>query len=455
MNNEIKEYIKKVDGITHTTLDPKGPGVIRIHLIPPKKIKLGVSWVVLLNGQDIIPISLGWAVLLREFINSVNNFSSGELSDEDISSCIDVAVNETKKVFIKTSKELLKNDLTDIIDTILDISKGNSPKTDIGFMKLSDYVKYMNAPHRMDLMISSMTENGHWHCNQKCLHCYAGGQVNANTEELSTEKWKKIIDKCRENLIPQLTFTGGEPTLRKDLVELVKYSEWFVTRLNTNGQLLTEELCHDLYVANLDNVQITFYSSDKEVHNELVGCNGFDKTVNGIKNAVSSGLSVSLNTPLCRLNSNYVDTIKYAHENLGINYFTCSGLILTGKALNDDSKDLRLSSEELLKVLKEAHEYTKENGCELFFTSPGWIKDEYLKFLNISVPCCGACSSNMAITPNGKVVPCQSWLSDKVLGDFLNDSWQSIWEGKVCKKLRIQNSKLNGVCPLNEMEDNL
>ena len=44
-----------------------------------------------------------------------------------------------------------------------------------------------------------------------------------------------------------MTFTGGEPTLRQDLVELAEAAQWFVTRLNTNGRLLTPELCRGLF----------------------------------------------------------------------------------------------------------------------------------------------------------------------------------------------------------------
>lgn len=47
--------------------------------------------------------------------------------------------------------------------------------------------------------------------------------------------------------IPQLTFTGGEPTLRHDLVKLVQAAQWFVTRLNTNGRMLTSMMCKDLH----------------------------------------------------------------------------------------------------------------------------------------------------------------------------------------------------------------
>ena len=64
--NKLKEYIKNIDGVSHTTFDPYGPGVVRIFLIPPKKIKFGVSWVILLNGENLLPICMGWAILLRE-----------------------------------------------------------------------------------------------------------------------------------------------------------------------------------------------------------------------------------------------------------------------------------------------------------------------------------------------------------------------------------------------------
>lgn len=308
----------------------------------------------------------------------------------------------------------------------------------------------MTAPHRMDLMISSMEKDGHWNCNQKCLHCYAAGQNYANKKELTTEEWKKVIDICREVKIPQLTFTGGEPTLREDLVELIEYSKWFITRLNTNGILLTEELCKKLSQASLDSVQVTFYSSNSEEHNQLVGANCFEKTVQGIKNAIKNGLSLSINTPLCSINKNYVETLKYLHS-LGIKYVSCSGLIVTGNAATDISKQTQLSEEELYNVLKEACEYAKENLMEISFTSPGWLKEEKLQELGLDIPNCGACLSNMAIAPDGEVVPCQSWLSkDAGLGNILTTNWKKIWNNPVCEKRRKYSAKSTQKCPLRE-----
>lgn len=308
----------------------------------------------------------------------------------------------------------------------------------------------MTAPHRMDIMISSMQKNNNWNCNQKCIHCYAAGQSNANVEELSTEQLKRVIEKCRKIGIPQITFTGGEPTLRKDLVELVKYSKWFVTRVNTNGVLLTENLCEKLYKASLDSIQITLYSNNPEIHNNLVGADNFDKTVQGIKNAIKAGLNVSINTPLCKLNSNYVDTLKFIKE-LGIKYVSCSSIILSGNAKKEESINMQLNKNDLYDILKKSVKYCNDNLIEINFTSPGWLDNDKFKELNIQTPSCGACLSNMAIAPNGDVVPCQSWLSkNSSLGNILTEDWNKIWNNKKCVKIRHESSKIKGNCPLKD-----
>ena len=71
MSKLIKQYLEQVNEISQITLNPNGPGSIRIHLIPPKKRKIGISWVVILNGQDVLPLTTGWAILLREFIQDL------------------------------------------------------------------------------------------------------------------------------------------------------------------------------------------------------------------------------------------------------------------------------------------------------------------------------------------------------------------------------------------------
>ena len=439
---------KNFDEVMHTTLNPEGPGAVRIHLIPPKEEEGDVQpSVAIINGQDVIPVNVAWAVVLSEFIKQVNKYDGKAVSDEDVDRILEETCNEVKKVYPLLGRKKIREDVYMMMRSFTQIARGEAPDQEIGYMNLGDYAPHMRAPHRMDVMVSAMTKDGLWHCNQKCIHCYAAGQIHAEEPELSTEEWKLILDKLRAAGVPQVTFTGGEPTMRDDLFELISHARWFISRLNTNGAKLTREYCIGLKNAELDSLQITFYSSDIEIHNKLVGAPQFDNTVNGIKNAIETGLSVSINTPLCTLNRDYVKTLEFLHE-LGVIYVTCSGLITTGNALSEESESLQLGKYDLMKILKDAVDYCYANGMELNFTSPGWIENDFFEELGISTPTCGACLSNMAITPGGKVVPCQSWLSDDVLGNMILDEWKDIWESEACRKHRDYSAKMEGLCPL-------
>lgn len=452
-NRKIIKYMQNnFSKIAHTTLNPEGPGVIRIHLIPPQIVNnvVGAS-VAILNGQDIIPVNYSWSILLNEFIKEVNKYNGVEVTDEDVASILKNTAKGVRKVFPYISKRKINSDIFTIMDSFTCIARGEEPSVNVGLMSIGEYAPFMKAPHRMDVMVSAMTKEGRWHCNQKCIHCYAAGQENAEEAELSTEEWMTALDKLKDIGISQVTFTGGEPTMRDDLFELIRHARWFVSRLNTNGIRLTEDYCKKLYEAELDSLQITFYSDNKEIHNTLVGAPHFDDTVNGIKNALAAGLSVSINTPLCTLNSDYVSTLKFLHE-MGVMYVTCSGLITTGNALTDSSEQLQLGKDEIKKILEDAVNYCYENGMEISFTSPGWIENEFFIGLGISTPNCGACLSNMALTPSGNVVPCQSWLSGNVLGNILTDSWESIWNSDYCKERRGYSSKMLGECPLRRFK---
>lgn len=445
----LKAYMDSTfSEVLHTTLNPDGPGAIRIHLIPPKAEEDAFNTsVAIINGTDILPVNFIWAVMLAELIRETNRFDGKEIGEADIQSILDRSTESVKKIIPFLSTKRIQEDMDTIYTTISQIAYREEVTTDVHYMDIGEYAPLMQAPHRMDLMVSAMTKNGSWHCNQKCVHCYAAGQTLSDEAELTTEEWKKILDSCRSAGIPQVTFTGGEPTMREDLFELISYARWFISRLNTNGIRLTEEYCRKLHEAELDSVQVTFYSADPAVHNRLVGAPRYEETLAGIKNAVAAGLSVSINTPLCTLNRDYNKTLHLLHE-LGVIYVTCSGLITTGSATQPESEALQLRSEELEEILRNAVSYCHENGMEIAFTSPGWLDEQVFEELNIPSPSCGACLSNMAVTPGGNVVPCQSWLDDQPLGNILTDDWDTIWNSEPCKARRAFSRQLTGECPL-------
>ena len=429
--------------VRHVTLDPDGPGVVRIHLIPCTKPDRDTPFVAILNGQDILPLNLSWAILLTNLIEALQPHSGTELKDSDWSAINAQAVAATRKIYRKTEPLQIESDLQMMLDTLIAVARGKEPPLHIQPISLAQYAPRMAAPHRMDLMISTMVKDNAW-------HCYAANQPLSAVPEMDTDQWLAVIEKCRSIGIPQLTFTGGEPTLRQDLVKLVQAAQWFVTRLNTNGRMLTSALCNDLRAASLDAVQITFYSADETVHNELVGVDGYTDTVNGIKNALAAGLNVSLNTPLCSLNKNYRATVEFAY-NLGIRYLTCSGLIPAGNAAESASKSVRLTPEALAEVLRPAMDFALSHGMEVNFTSPGWLDEDTLTGLGFTqIPSCGACLSNMAVAPDGTVLPCQSWLTGHGLGHILRTPWNRIWRSPECGTIRVESARMKRLCQLGD-----
>lgn len=395
----------RLDYVRHITIDPRGPGVVRIHMIPPRTEDPADPFLLLLNGAQLVPLNLSWAILLANFMDQLEPWSGREIGEQDWQSMLSAAVKATRRTYPGTGKAVLLGDLELMLRSIVAIARGQEPPAEVGALSLGEYAGRMSAPHRMDLMISAMTREGRWHCNQKCLHCYAAGQTLGETPELTTDQWRELLEKLRRANIPQVTFTGGEPTLRPDLPELVEAAQWFVTRLNTNGRLLTPELCRRLSEASLDSVQVTLYAARRDVHNALVGAEGFDDTVQGIRNAAAAGLIVSVNTPLCSLNRDYAETLRFVH-----------GL-----------------------------------GMELDFTSPGWLPEETLRDMGLHlIPSCGACLSNMALAPDGTVLPCQSWLEGPGLGNLLTDDWSGIWDGEPCRRIRAESAKMEHICQLRQ-----
>ena len=448
LKNKIAQYREYKGGIGHCTFNPQGPGVVRIHLVPPKfSLFRSNAYIVILNGYYLLPVGYSWALILSYFMKEVNRFDGKPITESDEDAIVNNTVSNVRKVYPSVAENQIREDMQQLLDVLFVVARGGDPEFEIEKLSIRAYGKNMTAPHRMDLMVSSMTdEAGRWQCNQKCVFCYAAGQKMASAKELSTQQWKQVIDRLQAARVPMVTFTGGEPTQRNDIAQLVGYAKQMVTRLNTNGVNLTPELVRDLKTAGLDSLQVTLYSHDESAHNALVGSNNFSNTIQGIRNAVDAGLDISINTPLCQKNADYDKTIEFIYS-LGVRFVTVSGLICTGMA-GINHKEYDLSTESLCEIAQKAKKFCNENEMEMDFTSPGLIPREKLEELGMNVPMCGACLSNMAVAPDGTVVPCQSWLgAQSCLGNILEDSFKKIWKHPMAVKLRRMTEQQALSCP--------
>ena len=196
MNIKEKMYEKKnLNHVIHATFNPNGPGSIRLHLVPTKfSFFKSVPNIVVLNGRDYIPLNTAWSILLSIFIEEISKYQGLEIPDDTLKLIVNVTVERMRDIYgKKVGREDIKDDLWEMIDTFTAIAKNENVDLDFGDLSISSFYKELTAPHRVDLMISSMEKDGKWNCNQQCIHCYAAGQKLANQKELSTEEFKKIL----------------------------------------------------------------------------------------------------------------------------------------------------------------------------------------------------------------------------------------------------------------------
>ena len=210
----------------------------------------------------------------------------------------EISSNQLRKDYQKT---------IDTIDALIDENSGACPICDLGLSVDMPFSSKLSAPYRMDLAIT-------YRCNLSCAHCYNARE--RNYPELPTNDWKNILDQLWQIGIPHVVFTGGEPTHRDDLPDLIRYADQLgmVTGINTNGTRLGDQgFLNSLVKAGLDHVQITLESHAPTIHDAMVQRQGsWQKTIAGIQNVVDSKLYMMTNTTLLSNNAKQLsDTLDF------------------------------------------------------------------------------------------------------------------------------------------------
>jgi len=133
-------------------------------------------------------------------------------------------------------------------------------------------------------------------CNLRCVFCHMEGQI-ASTEELRPTEIEAVVRAAVRAGVERVKLTGGEPTLRTDIVDIVRRIAALgpEVSMTTNGLKLTE-LAGPLKAAGLRRVNISLPSLDAATYRELTGVDGLSRTIAGVGAAVAAGLSpVKLN----------------------------------------------------------------------------------------------------------------------------------------------------------------
>lgn len=263
----------------------------------------------------------------------------------------------------------------------------------LDFDRVDPYSNVLSAPYRLDCALTYKT----------LTDSPEAVPLERVKRELVTEEWMSILLKAWQAGIPQIVFTGGEPTLRPDLNELISFTQnqGQVTGLLTDGKRLAErDYLHELLKSGLDHVMI---SLDPES----------DQAWEAVRDVSNESLFLTVHLTLTSHLIPEIDSIlakleEYMRQNRSL-------------SLSVNRKDL---AEELVKVRDTAIHM----GFEIVWDLPvpySCLNPVALeKETGLDVPD-GAGTAWLYVEPDGDVLTAQGITT--VLGNILSDPWEKIW----------------------------
>ena len=254
------------------------------------------------------------------------------------------------------------------------------------------YTSTPKAPYRLDVALTyTMNPDGE-------LDPLARERVD---RELNTEEWKEVLKKAWEAGIPHVTFTGGEPTRRDDLVELVTYAEEIgqVTGVLTDGRRLSDpDYVEALSQAGVDHFLIALVPDDKE-------------SLQGLQNALASDVFTAAHLTLTETFAEKATDWLHRLKEMDL-----QAISISGAETSDSLKD----------AISQARELAANLEMDLIWDIPAPYSQNNPIAIEIPETTSGAGRAWLYVEPDGDVLPEQG--VNEILGNMLKDPWSDIWE---------------------------
>lgn len=172
-------------------------------------------------------------------------------------------------------------------------------------------------------------------CNLACKHCRAEAHLEPYEGELDTSEAKALIDTFPQVGNPIIIFTGGDPMMRADVYELIRYATDKGLRcvMSPNGTLITPETAGQMREAGVQRCSISIDGPDAASHDEFRGVEGaFDASMRGIEMLKQAGIEFQINTTVTRANLSSFKKIFDLCERIGAVAWHIFLLVPTGRA---------------------------------------------------------------------------------------------------------------------------
>lgn len=302
------------------------------------------------------------------------------------------------------------------------------------------------------------------YCNMQCKHClfYENTKIEEQ-KELSTEEIFKIIDNlAKEKKLNAIWLSGGEPLLRKDIIDICKYISNYGIEpsLSTNGILLNPKNIEELYEAGVKYVHLSIDGAKAQTHDSLRGVNGsFEKLMKVLDYLKDSKIRRGASFMVTEESIDEIeDVIKLAKEKeLSVmSFYLVAQLGRGAKNFNKDGNELRKKLQEKIMEMQKQEilqNSNKENRQELkieIFRADHAENDSILQECNAE--------RFLNITYDGKLGGCP-WLmkSDKSLevGSLLEKDFIELEEeckNKILQKKAKRREKMRYCAECSKIE---
>ncbi|HHT9135224.1 MAG TPA: 12,18-didecarboxysiroheme deacetylase [Candidatus Avalokitesvara rifleensis] len=197
-------------------------------------------------------------------------------------------------------------------------------------------------------------------CNLKCIHCYSQSRDIEYPGELTTAEARAMLDDLANYGAPVILFSGGEPLMRGDLLELAHHAKSNGLRavISTNGTLITREKAKELKSVGLSYVGVSL-DGMKETNDRFRAVAGaFDMAVQGIRNCLAEGIKVGLRFTINKGNAQDIPDIFELIYNEGIPRVCFYHLVYAGRGSKLIKEDL--DHEETRQVVDLIMDKTRE-----------------------------------------------------------------------------------------------
>ena len=307
-----------------------------------------------------------------------------------------------------------------------------------------------------DSLLSELWIHTNNSCNLACRHCLVSSGPDGD-RGLPVEDLLSVIDQARSLGTKRFYFTGGEPFIRKDLFELIDgvlSDPEAELAILTNGIPIKGRTLAELQKRDRERfrLQISLDGSISEINDPIRGDGSFPKIIEGIANAVQSGLSVTVTTTITSTNADDVPAVTRLIAGLGAGNHHLLWLHKRGRAGGKQPVDTTPPVEKVIEVVREARRVANEVG--VIIDNHEATKSRLRSPIGVKRDLSGACVSSLCVYSDGKVYPSAAManIENLLIGNVLERPLKEIWrESPIAKEFRettVENKEICPTCPL-------